>query len=169
MTIVYDTIMHARGTLPWAHAQVVFKLTHGTFTSEGHYPKEVYKTVTDTSGYFSIDLQPTDTFQNGAIYICEMPDKHSFLFALPTSTVPIQLASLRTPTGEPVYQPYGYFRYVQSTPETVWRYRHGLNKEPFVMVEDTEGSYWYVTPEYVDLNTVEITFPRAVAGVARNY
>lgn len=56
--------------------------------------------------------------------------------------------------------------YDQGNPALVWVCRHALGKYPSVTVVDTAGTKLIPKIEYVDLNTVRITFNVATSGKA---
>lgn len=56
--------------------------------------------------------------------------------------------------------------YVQETPSAVWTIRHGLNKYPAVTIVDSAGTEVIGGLEYVDKNTVILTFSGEFSGQA---
>lgn len=58
------------------------------------------------------------------------------------------------------------FVYEQENPSMTWTIEHNLGKYPTVTCIDGNGYVIIQTTQYVDLNTVELTFTEAVAGKA---
>lgn len=58
------------------------------------------------------------------------------------------------------------FTYTQQTPASSWRIQHNLDKYPAVSVVDSAGSIVIGDVEYIDKNTVIVTFQSAFAGTA---
>jgi hypothetical protein len=56
--------------------------------------------------------------------------------------------------------------FVQSVPSTSWVVTHNLNKFPSVSVVDTAGTQVFTMAEYIDTNTLILTFSAAFAGKA---
>ena len=59
-----------------------------------------------------------------------------------------------------------HYLYTQETPSTEWTVEHNLNKYPAVTVVDSAGNEVEGLYNYVDLNTVVLTFSVAFAGKA---
>lgn len=59
-----------------------------------------------------------------------------------------------------------HFTYVQNTPESVWIITHNLNKKPAPTVTDSAGNIVEGDINYIDLNTIKITFNGAFTGEA---
>lgn len=58
------------------------------------------------------------------------------------------------------------FIYEQETPSTTWTIEHNLGKYPQVTCIDGEGYAIIETTQYIDMNTVELTFTEAMTGKA---
>lgn len=58
------------------------------------------------------------------------------------------------------------FTYTQATPSATWTITHNLGKYPAVSIVDSAGSAVVGDVEYIDANTVTITFQSAFAGAA---
>jgi hypothetical protein len=58
------------------------------------------------------------------------------------------------------------FNYTQVLPAAVWTINHNLNKYPSVSAEDSSGNTIFGTIDYVNQNTIVITFGSSIAGVA---
>ena len=58
------------------------------------------------------------------------------------------------------------FAYTQATPAATWTITHNLGKYPAVSIVDSAGSAVVGDVEYIDDNTVTITFQSAFAGAA---
>lgn len=58
------------------------------------------------------------------------------------------------------------FVYIQSTPEAIWEITHSLGKKPSVTVVDSADNVVMGEIEYVNLNSVKITFAGAFSGKA---
>ena len=56
--------------------------------------------------------------------------------------------------------------FVQSVPSTLWTVTHNLNKFPSVSVVDTANTQVFTIAEYIDTNTLILTFSAAFAGKA---
>ena len=56
--------------------------------------------------------------------------------------------------------------FIQATPSDTWTITHGLNKFPSVVTVDSAGSEVIGDCEYLDANTVVLTFSGAFAGKA---
>lgn len=52
------------------------------------------------------------------------------------------------------------------TPQAEWLIEHNLGKYPSVTVVDNDGNIFFGNVQYIDLNTVKITFKKAVTGKA---
>lgn len=59
-----------------------------------------------------------------------------------------------------------FFKYIQPTPAAVWTITHNLNKWPSVTVVDSAESVVVGEVEYLDDNTLAITFQSAFSGRA---
>jgi hypothetical protein len=59
-----------------------------------------------------------------------------------------------------------YLRHVQTEPLATWTIVHNFGRVPNVQVKDSEGVWWEVDPVHVDINTVQLNFPGAMAGEA---
>jgi hypothetical protein len=58
------------------------------------------------------------------------------------------------------------FEFTQQTPATVWNIVHGMGLKPNVKLEDLLGNDIVGAVDYLDNNTVRVTFNQAVAGKA---
>ena len=58
------------------------------------------------------------------------------------------------------------FVYTQNVPSTSWTVTHNLNKFPSVSVVDTANTQVFTRAEYIDTNTLILTFSAAFAGKA---
>jgi len=58
------------------------------------------------------------------------------------------------------------FEFTQQTPATVWNIVHGMGLKPNVKLEDLLGNDIVGVVDYLDNNTVRVTFNQAVAGKA---
>jgi len=58
------------------------------------------------------------------------------------------------------------FVFNQAVPSTVWSITHNLNKFPSVSVVDTAGTQVFTIADYIDTNTLILTFSAAFAGKA---
>jgi hypothetical protein len=58
------------------------------------------------------------------------------------------------------------FVFNQSVPSTVWSITHNLNKFPSVSVVDTANTQVFTIADYIDKNTLTLTFSAAFAGKA---
>lgn len=56
--------------------------------------------------------------------------------------------------------------YTQTTPSTIWRISHSMNKYPAVTVKDGDGNIVIGELDYTDINNVKITFSSAISGTA---
>ena len=58
------------------------------------------------------------------------------------------------------------FVYIQSVPSDTWTIEHNLDKFPSVSVVDTANTQVFTIAEYIDTNTLILTFSAAFAGKA---
>jgi len=58
------------------------------------------------------------------------------------------------------------FRYVQATPQAIWTVTHNLGFYPNVSVVDSSGREVVGEINYIDVNTVQLTFSGAFGGEA---
>ena len=58
------------------------------------------------------------------------------------------------------------FVYQQSVASSLWVIAHNLGKKPSVTVEDTAGSSWIVSPNYIDDNNLTLQFSNPFSGYA---
>ena len=58
------------------------------------------------------------------------------------------------------------YEHVQDTPEMLWKITHNLNRVPSVTVIDTNGNITIGDIKYVDANSLEIKFSKALVGKA---
>jgi hypothetical protein len=60
------------------------------------------------------------------------------------------------------------FKFVQSTPTTVWEINHNLNRNPSVIIYDSTGTHNTIEGDvrYIDSNNVQVTFSSGFAGEA---
>ena len=56
--------------------------------------------------------------------------------------------------------------HTQSTPAATWTVNHGMEKYPSVEVLDSVGDQVFGGIEYIDTNSVELTFSIAISGTA---
>lgn len=59
-----------------------------------------------------------------------------------------------------------HYKHVQNVSSSVWTINHEMRKHPSVTVKDSAGSTVIGEVEYVDLNTITITFSGAFSGEA---
>lgn len=59
-----------------------------------------------------------------------------------------------------------HFVFEQDTPSTFWLVDHALGKHPAVTVVDSAGTQVEGGVDYIDLNSLSITFGYAFSGVA---
>lgn len=59
-----------------------------------------------------------------------------------------------------------FFEHTQATPESVWEITHNLNKKPTVTVVDSADTMVMGEVEYLNNNTVRLTFAGAFSGKA---
>lgn len=85
------------------------------------------------------------------------------------AVVTITTAGTQGPPGPPgIPGSGGDVNYIhdQAVPSTVWTVTHSLNKYPSVTVIDTSSTEVDGTVEYIDLNSLSITFNASFAGKA---
>ena len=58
------------------------------------------------------------------------------------------------------------YTYVQTVPASTWTINHKLGRMPAVSVVDSAGSIVYGDVDYIDSNTIRVTFSGAFAGKA---
>ena len=71
-----------------------------------------------------------------------------------------QMGSVLSPSADK------YFAYEQSTASDTWTIHHNLNKFPSVSIVDTANTQVVGEVEYLDTNTVRITFNAPFGGYA---
>lgn len=59
-----------------------------------------------------------------------------------------------------------HFVFTQSIPESIWEITHNLGKKPSVTVVDSGDSVVVGEVEYINLNSVRLTFAGAFSGKA---
>ena len=59
-----------------------------------------------------------------------------------------------------------HFIFTQSIPESIWEITHNLGKKPSVTVVDSGDSVVVGEVEYINLNSVRLTFAGAFSGKA---
>ena len=59
-----------------------------------------------------------------------------------------------------------HYAHTQSTPEAVWEVTHNLGKKPSVIVVDSADTVVMGEIEYINLNSVRLTFVGAFSGKA---
>lgn len=59
-----------------------------------------------------------------------------------------------------------HYAHTQSTPEAVWEVTHNLNKKPTVTVVDSADTMVMGEVEYINNNSVRLTFAGAFSGKA---
>jgi hypothetical protein len=59
-----------------------------------------------------------------------------------------------------------HFTFNQDTPESIWEVEHNLGKKPSVTVVDSGESVVVGEIEYINLNSVRLTFAGAFSGKA---
>ena len=59
-----------------------------------------------------------------------------------------------------------HYAHIQSTPEAVWEVTHNLNKKPTVTVVDSADTMVMGEVEYINNNSVRLTFAGAFSGKA---
>lgn len=52
----------------------------------------------------------------------------------------------------------------QSSPQTIWTIVHNLGKNPSISVVDSSGNVVEGSYQYIDVNTIQITFSAAFSG-----
>ena len=58
------------------------------------------------------------------------------------------------------------YEYTQSISDNIWIINHSLNKYPSVSVTDTANTVVYGSIEYIDINTIQLTFSKPFSGKA---
>ncbi|VTU32348.1 hypothetical protein H4CHR_02993 [Variovorax sp. PBS-H4] len=59
-----------------------------------------------------------------------------------------------------------FYQHAQAVPEAVWTVTHNLGKFPSVAVVDSAGSHVEGDIEYLDINTVRLSFAGGFSGIA---
>ena len=59
-----------------------------------------------------------------------------------------------------------HYAHIQSTPEAVWEVTHNLNKKPTITVVDSADTMVMGEVEYINNNSVRLTFAGAFSGKA---
>lgn len=59
-----------------------------------------------------------------------------------------------------------FYQHTQSVPSAVWTVTHGLGKFPSVAVVDSAGSHVEGDIQYLDINTVRLSFVGGFSGIA---
>jgi hypothetical protein len=67
-----------------------------------------------------------------------------------------------------IHTPDKYYRHVQNIPNTVWAIQHNMNKFPSVTIFDSSNAHIqvYGDVEYIDVNTVQLSFSVPFGGEA---
>jgi hypothetical protein len=76
---------------------------------------------------------------------------------------PTTLVSVKGVTGG---KGDAHYTHTQSTPEAVWEVAHNLGKKPSVIVVDSADTVVMGEIEYINLNSVRLTFAGAFSGKA---
>ena len=84
----------------------------------------------------------------------------SGISAVAQPTTSVSVAGLVAGKGD------SHFVYTQSTPEAIWEITHNLGKKPAVTVVDSGDSVVVGEIEYLNLNSVRLTFAGAFSGKA---
>lgn len=77
-----------------------------------------------------------------------------------TIQIDAKLAELEARSTDKTYQ------YEQLNALSVWNVVHNMNKHPSVLVIDSQGDVCEGFVQFVDLNTIRLTFSQPLAGVA---
>jgi len=72
----------------------------------------------------------------------------------------ISIAGIQVGKGD------SHFTFSQDTPESIWEVQHNLGKKPSVTVVDSGESVVVGEIEYINLNSVRLTFAGAFSGKA---
>ncbi|OWK45752.1 hypothetical protein [Fimbriiglobus ruber] len=59
-----------------------------------------------------------------------------------------------------------HYTFTQSTAAATWTIAHGLGKFPSVAVVDSSGRWWLGAVQYLDANTLTVSFAAPFAGTA---
>ena len=86
------------------------------------------------------------------------PVKETIIIPTPTTNV-----SIRGVTGG---GGDAHYAHIQSTPEAVWEVTHNLNKKPTITVVDSADTMVMGEVEYINNNSVRLTFAGAFSGKA---
>lgn len=79
---------------------------------------------------------------------------------IPRSTTSVSVKGVTGGGGD------AHYAYTQSTPESVWEVTHNLNKKPTVTVVDSADTMVMGEVEYINNNSVRLTFAGAFSGKA---
>jgi hypothetical protein len=79
---------------------------------------------------------------------------------IPTPTTSVSVKGVTGGGGE------AHYAHTQSTPEAVWEVTHNLGKKPSVIVVDSADTVVMGEIEYINLNSVRLTFVGAFSGKA---
>jgi len=79
---------------------------------------------------------------------------------IPTTTTSVSIKGVTGGGGD------AHYTHTQSTPEAVWTVTHNLGKKPSVVVVDSADTVVMGEIEYINLNSVRLTFVGAFSGKA---
>lgn len=80
------------------------------------------------------------------------------------TTPPIPTVKISTITGQEVPSPA--YRHSQGVADNIWTINHNLKFHPNATVVDSAGTIVEGDIEYLDINTIRITFTAAFSGYA---
>lgn len=79
---------------------------------------------------------------------------------IPTPTTSVSVRGVIGGGGD------AHYAHIQSTPEAVWEVTHNLNKKPTITVVDSADTMVMGEVEYINNNSVRLTFAGAFSGKA---
>ena len=95
-----------------------------------------------------------------AVNVSVKSSKQDSVALVASSTTKVSVVGLAGGAGD------AHFVYTQSTPEAIWEITHNLGKKPSVTVVDSGDSVVVGEVEYINLNSVRLTFAGAFSGKA---
>ena len=120
----------------------------------------------------------TSTISTGtpsANRIYTLPDASGIIALTSDIPDPLQLTTIGTSgpatlVGDvlniPEYESDKTYVFIQAVPSVLWTITHNLNKFPSVSVVDTANTQVFTIADYIDANTLILTFSAAFAGKA---
>ena len=117
---------------------------NGNISIFGHYKITAYTISTNNTNFYTLTL--TFLGGNGSLQLDSIYEIINFVKASDAGDL--------------------NFTFTQAVPSLVWTVIHNLGKKPSVTVTTNAGEQVYTRVDYIDLNSLTITFSQAFAGSA---